>query len=61
MGLASDQGAIRKDNFAMKAAWEMGREMVSLIKQGYKFPKEYDLPLYKYVREKYGVPPAPFG
>jgi len=39
----------------------MGRQVVSLIRQGFKFAEEYDRPLYSYVRGKYGVRSAPFG
>jgi len=61
MGLADDRGAVRKDEFAIKEAWEMGRQMVSLIRQGFKFAEEYDQPLYNHVKKKYGVRSAPFG
>jgi len=40
----------------MKRAWELGREMVLLVKQEFEFPEEYARHgLSGYVREKYGV------
>ncbi len=60
-GLADARGAVRKDKFAMKEAGEMGKQMVSLIGQGFKFAEEYDRPLYQYVKGKYGVGSPPFG
>ncbi len=60
-GLADARGAVRKDKFAMKEAGEMGKQMVSLIGQGFKFAEEYDRSLYQYVKGKYGVSSPPFG
>jgi len=59
-GLADARGAVKKDEFAMKEAWEMGKQMVALIGQGFKFAEEYDRPLYSYVNSKYGVNSPPF-
>ena len=46
---------------ALAGAREMGRQMGSLIRQGFKFAEEYDRPLYQYVKEKYGLSSPPFG
>lgn len=58
-GLANDKGAIVRDKRAMKSAYEMGRQMASLVKKKLKFPDEFDVPLYEYVNKKYKVPRYP--
>lgn len=58
-GLAAEKGAIKKDIRGMKMAYEMGRQIVALIKQQLKFPEEFDLPNYRYVIRKYNVPHYP--
>ena len=50
---ASEKGAIRKDERAMKAAWELGREMVQLVKKRFEFPSEFKRGLTAYVTDKY--------
>jgi len=60
-GLADARGAVKKDEFAMKEAWEMGKQMVALVNQKLKFAGEYNRPLYSYVNSKYGVSSPPFG
>jgi len=51
-GLAREKGEITKDERAMKAAYELGREVVTLIKQ-HRFPEEYDARLTTLVKRKY--------
>lgn len=51
-GLAREKGEIRKDERAMGTAYEMGREVVQLIKTGFKFPAEFDVPIYRHLTEK---------
>ncbi len=58
-GLAAVRGGITKDERGMKSAYEMGRQMVALIKQKPKFPEEFDLPLYRHVKRKYNPPDFP--
>ena len=55
-GYADRKGGIRRDKHAMKAASELGRQVVSLIKKGFEFPREYDVPIYRYVARKYDMP-----
>lgn len=50
---ASEKGAIRKNERAMKAAWELGREMVQLVRKGFEFPSEFERGLTAYVADKY--------
>lgn len=52
-GVAFEEGAIRKDQISMKAAWELGREMVQLVRKKFKFPSEFNRRLKDYVIEKY--------
>ena len=53
-GYAFEKGGIEKNNYAVKAAREMVRQMISLNHAGLKFPEEFRSPLPRYVREKYG-------
>jgi len=50
---ASEKGAIRKDKQAMKSAWELGREMVQLVRKRFEFPSEFERGLTAYVTDKY--------
>lgn len=54
-GLANKKGAIVKDKRGMKLAFEMGRQISLLIKKQFKFPEEFNLPLYSYVDKKYDI------
>ena len=53
--LALEKGTVRKDKYAMKAAWELGKLVVALVKTGFEYPKEYDCPLYTRVEKEYGI------
>jgi hypothetical protein len=57
--LAHDKGTIVRDKRGMKSAYEMERQIASLVKQKLKFPKEFDVPLYTHVHRKYKVPRYP--
>lgn len=53
---AGERGAIRDNERAMKAAWELGREMVQLVNKGFVFPEEFGRRgLSGYVAEKYNL------
>jgi multimeric flavodoxin WrbA len=54
-GYGSEKGEIRKNNFAMQSVREMVQQMVSLIRAQLKFPEEFDVPLRRRVKAKYGV------
>ena len=58
-GLAEERGTVTKDKRGMKSAYEMGRQIVSLIKQQLKFPEEFNIPMYKFVKKKYKTPLYP--
>lgn len=59
-GLARGKGAIKKDQFAMKEASEMGKQVVALIRAKYKFPEEYDSAFHTYIQREYGIKSPPF-
>lgn len=58
-GLANEKGTATKDERGMKSAYEMGRQIVSLIKQRFRFPEEYSVPMYEFVKRKYNTPLYP--
>jgi len=58
-GYAREKGDIRKDKHAMKAARELGRQIVLIAERQFRYPDEYDLPIYKFVRREYGIDMSP--
>ena len=53
---ASEKGGIGDNESAMKAAWELGRQMVQLVNKKFEFPEEFQRQrLSVYVAEKYGL------
>ena len=54
VGYAREKGEIRKDAFALKSAEELGKEVVSLIEQNFRWPEEYRRPVHHIYRDKYG-------
>ncbi len=53
---ATEKGAIRDNEQAMKMSWELGREMVQLVNKKFEFPEEFQrLRLSAVVAEKYGL------
>ena len=58
-GFALAKGDVRKDKFAMKSSEELGKQVVSLINKQFRYPEEYDRPLYRVCREQYGVDSYP--
>jgi multimeric flavodoxin WrbA len=55
-----DKGAVRHDEFAMKEAYELGRQMVDLAALNFRFPPEYDCDFQTFVARKYGITSPPF-
>ena len=53
-GYARSKGDIRKDRHAMKASAELGIQMVSIAERKFKYPEEYDIALYRFVKREYG-------
>jgi multimeric flavodoxin WrbA len=58
-GLATEKGDAIKDKRGIKSAYEMGRQMAMLVRQNLKFPEEFNVPLYRYVDQKYKTPRYP--
>ena len=58
-GYATEKGDIRKDKHAMKAARELGRQVVLMITQQHRYPEEYDVPISRYVEREYGIKSCP--
>lgn len=58
-GFASAKGAIEKDVHAMKSAFELGRLIAMLTEQEFKFPQDFNLPLYRMVDKKYSLDHCP--
>ena len=58
-GFGHAKGSIRKDQFGMKNSEELGKMVVSLIKQQFHWPEEYRRPLYRVCRDKYGIDSCP--
>lgn len=52
-GYAIEEGEVRKNSLAINMAREMVHQMISLIRSNLKFPEAFDLPLSRFVREKY--------
>ena len=58
-GFADDKGEIKKDRFAMKSSEELGKQVVSLIKQQFRWPEEFIRPLYRLVPDNHGISANP--
>lgn len=58
-GYARERGGILKDKHAMNAARELGRQIVMMIEAQLHYPKEYDIPLHRLVKRKYGISACP--
>lgn len=52
-GYAREKGEIKKNLFSVNMAKEMVRQMISLINANLKFPEEFDMPMHRFVRNKY--------
>lgn len=58
-GYARERGDILKDRHAMKAALELGGQVVALADTVNKYPDNYDIPIYRLVKRKYGINACP--
>ncbi len=45
---AVEKGGIRQREQGMKAAWELGREMMQLVKKKFEFPSEFSRSIFAY-------------
>ena len=53
MGYAHGKGDIKDNAFALNMAKETARQMISLIEAHHEFPREFDVPLLRFVKNKY--------
>ena len=58
-GYAGEKGDIRKDKHAMKAARELGRQIVLIAERKFQYPEEYDVPIYRFVKREYDIDMCP--
>lgn len=54
-GYARNKGDVRKDKHAVQASRELGRQMVLIAEQKFRFPAEYDVAIYRQVKRDYGI------
>lgn len=54
-GYASTKGEIKKKTLAINMALEMVHQMIGLINANLKYPDEFDAPILRLVRKKYGL------
>ncbi len=54
-GFASKKGEVKKDDYAMRSSEELGKQIVSLIKQGYHWPEAYRKPMHNVIGAQYGI------
>ena len=59
-GFGIDKGDVISDTYAMKAASELGRLILSLIDKNFTFPEDFKLPLYMHVAQKFNIGLLPF-
>lgn len=59
-GYAMNKETIRKHKHAMFGAYELGRLVSSVISKGFKYPEEFNKPIYTLVKDKYGVHQCPY-
>ncbi len=58
-GFAFEKGEVMKDDYAMKSSEELGKQVVSLIKQQLRWPEEYRRPIYRICSETDGIDSYP--
>ena len=54
-----EKGDVWRDRHAIQAAKELGKQVVALASSGFKYPEAYPAPLYRLVRDKYGIDMSP--
>jgi len=52
-GYAREKGEIKKNAFVINMAKEMVHQMIALINANLKFPEEFDMPMHRFVTNKY--------
>jgi multimeric flavodoxin WrbA len=59
VGFAGAKGEVKNDDYAMKSAEELGKQITSLIKQQLSWPQEFSKAMYRYVNDKFGIESYP--
>ncbi len=54
-----EKGDVRRDRHAVAAAKELGRQVVDLASCQFRYPAAYPHPLYRLVKDKYGIDSSP--
>lgn len=54
-GYASGKGEIKKNALAINMVKEMVHQMISLIEANLKYPEEFDVPMSRFVKDKYSL------
>lgn len=54
-----EKGDVRRDRHAIAAAKELGRQVVDLASCQFRYPTAYPTPLYRLVKDKYGIETCP--
>jgi hypothetical protein len=52
-GYAREKGEIKKNALAINTVKEMVHQMMSLIDANLRYPEEFDVPIRRYVKNKY--------
>ena len=58
-GFAPVEKVIRRDRHAMQASRALGTEVVALVKKGFKYPEEFELPIYRLITKRTGIHMSP--
>lgn len=58
--LGDARGGVKQDKYALKAAWEQGRQVAALIAREFRYPEEFNVPLSSLVKKKYGLKSTPW-
>jgi hypothetical protein len=54
-GYASGKGEIKKNALAINMVKEMVHQMISMVKSNLKYPEEFDVPMPRFVKNKYSL------
>ena len=58
-GWGVNKGEVRQDEYGMKSAQELGKQVVLLIKQQFRWPEAYTKLLYRFCEANYGISAYP--
>ena len=58
-GFAPVEKVIRRDRHAMQAARALGAEVVALLQKNFKYPENFELPIYRLITKNTGIHMSP--